>query len=65
MKHPEIDTSLLGPHLGEKEQTMSAHVPLMIGTVMSHNFGIPAPVDNSISCAQDDGNGSMSSTPSG
>ena len=44
---------------------MSAHVPLMIGTVMSHNSEIPASVDNLISCAEADGNGSMSSTLSG
>ena len=64
MQHPETDTGIFGPHWGEKEQTMSAHVPLMIGTVMSHNSGIPARVDNPISCAQVDGNGSMSSTSS-
>ena len=44
---------------------MSAHVPLMIGAVMSHNFGIPASLDNPVSCAQADGNGSISSVSSG
>ena len=44
---------------------MSAHVPLIIRTVMSHNFEIPTSVDKPVSCAQADGNGSMSSAPSG
>ena len=39
MQYPEIDT---GPSsdLGEKEQTMSALVSLMIGTTLSHDFRI-------------------------
>ena len=43
---------------------MSALVPLMIETALSHNSGILAFVDNPVSCAQADGNDSMSSTPS-
>ena len=65
MQHHETDISPSGPHWGEKEQTASTHVSLMIGTVMSHNFMIPAPVDNPVSCAQADGNGSMSYVASG
>ena len=43
---------------------MSAPVSLMIGTALSYNYGIPAFVDNLVSCAQADDNDSMSSTPS-
>ena len=39
---------------------MSVHVPLMIGTEVSHNPRIPAFVDNLVACAQANGNGSMS-----
>ena len=65
MQHPETDTGPSGPLWGEKEQTVFAPVPLMTGTALSHNFGIPASVDNPVSCAQVDGNGNMSSAPSG
>ena len=65
MQHLETDNSPSGPHWGEKEQTMSAPVPLMTGTTLSHNSGIPTSVDNPVSCAQADGNGSMSSAQSG
>ena len=65
MQHLGTDIGSPGPCWGEEEQTASVHVPLMIGTVMSHNSGIPASVDNSVSCAQVDGNGSMSSALSG
>ena len=44
---------------------MSAPVPLMTGTTLSHNSGILASMDNQVSCAQADGNDSMSSAPSG
>ena len=44
---------------------MSAPIPLMTETVLSHNFGILASVDNPVSCDQADGNDSMSSTRSG
>ena len=35
------------------------HVPLMTGTEVSHNFGIPSFEDNSASGVQVDGNGNM------
>ena len=44
---------------------MFALVLLMTGIVLSHNFGIPAFVDNPFSCAQADGNRSMSSALAG
>ena len=44
---------------------MSVHVPLMIGTEVSHNLGIPTFVGNPVSCVQDGGSDSMSSAPSG
>ena len=65
MKHPETDTGPSNPHWGEKEQIVSALVPLMTGTALSHNSGIPASMDNLVSCAQTDGNDNMSSTLSG
>ena len=65
MQHPGTDTSPSSPHWGEKEQTMFALVPLMIRTMLSHNSGILASVDNSVSCSQADGNDSLSSAPFG
>ena len=44
---------------------MFALVPLMTGTTLSHTSGILASMDNVVSCAQADGNDSMTSTPSG
>ena len=64
MQHPVTDTGPSGPHWGEKEQTASVPIPLMTGNAPSHNFGILAFVDNPVSCAQTDGNDSMSSAPS-
>ena len=65
MQHPGTDIGSLGPCWGKEEQTASTHVPLMIETLMSHNSKILAFVDNSVSCAQADGNGNMSFAPSG
>ena len=39
---------------------MSVHVPLMIGTEVPHNPGIPASVGNPVSCVQAGGSDSMS-----
>ena len=49
---------------GEKEQTVFAPIPLMTGTTLSHNSGIPTSVDNPVSCAQADDNDNMSSEAS-
>ena len=65
MQHPGTDTSPSSPYWGEKEQTVSVHVPLMTRTALSHNSGILASVDNPISCSQADGNDNMSSASSG
>ena len=65
MQHPGIDTSPSNLYWGENEQTVSAPVPLMTRTALSHNSGILASEDNPVSCAQGDGNGSMSSSSSG
>ena len=54
MKHSETDTGPSDPP-----------VPLMTRTALSHNSGIPASIDNLVSCAQADGNGNMSFAPSG
>ena len=40
---------------------MSMHVPLMIGTEVSHNPGTPASVGNPVLCVQAGGSDSMSS----
>ena len=40
---------------------MSAPIPLITGTTLSHNSGIPTFVDNPVSCAQANGNINMSS----
>ena len=42
MQHLGINTAFPGPWWGREEQTTSVHVPLMTGTVVSHNSGIPA-----------------------
>ena len=65
MQHPGTDIGSPSPCWGKEEQTASAYVLLMIGTVMSHNSEIPASLDNLVSCAQADDNGSMSSAQSG
>ena len=64
MQHLETDTVSLSPCWGKEEQIVFVHVPLTIGTMVSHNSRVPAFEGNLISCAQDDGNGSMSSAPS-
>ena len=46
------ETGSSDPYRGGKEQTMSAHVPLMIRTVMSHNSRIPASEGNLASYVQ-------------
>ena len=64
VQHLETNASPFDPHWGEKEQIVSALILLMIGTPLSHNSGIPASVDNPVSCAQADDNGRMSSSMS-
>ena len=44
---------------------MSVHVPLLIGTEVSHNSRIPASVGNPVSCVQASGSDSKSSALSG
>ena len=61
MQHPETGTGPSGPNLGEKEQTVSAPVPLMIGTKVSHIPRIPASMGNIVSHVRADGNGNISS----
>ena len=46
MPHPGTDIGSPGPCWGKEEQTVPTHVPLMIGTEVSHNFGILAFVGN-------------------
>ena len=65
MQHPRTDSGRSGSYWGEKEKTASVPIPLMTRTTLSHNFRILASMGNPVSCAQVDGNGSMSSTQSG
>ena len=65
MPYPKIDTCSPGPYWGKKEHIASVHVPLMTETGVFHSPGIPTSVDNPVSCAQANGNGSMSSALSG
>ena len=60
MQHPEIDTGSSDPHWGVKEQTVSAPVPLMIRTEVSHSPGILVSKGNLASHVQANGNGSIS-----
>ena len=61
VQHLGADTGSSGPCWGKKEHTASVHVPLMIGTEVSHSLGILASADNLISYVRVDGNGNMSS----
>ena len=65
MQHLGTNIGSPGPCWGKEEKNAFVHVPLIIGTVMSHSFEIPTSMDNLVSCAQAYGNGSMSSSPSG
>ena len=53
------DTGSLGLWWGKEEQTESVNVPLMNGTGVSHNYGIPTFEGNLVSCVQAGGNGNM------
>ena len=61
VSHPETDTCSLGSCWGKEEHTESAHVPLMIGTVVSPDPETPISTDNSASCVPADDSGNMSS----
>ena len=61
VSHPETDTCSLGPCWGKEEHTDSAHVPLMIGTVVSLDPGTPIFADSFASCVPTDGSGNISS----
>ena len=62
MHHPETDTSFPGPYWNKENPTVSMHIPLMIGTTVSHNPGIPASEGNFVSCVQADGRCIMNTT---
>ena len=59
VSHPETDTRSPSLCWGKEEHTESAHVPLMIGTVVSPDP--ETPVSASASCVLADGSGNMSS----
>ena len=61
VSHPKIDTCSLGPCWVKEEHTESAHVPLMIGTVVSPDLETPVFANSSASCVPADGSGNMSS----
>ena len=65
MSYLGTDIGSPGPCWGKERQTVSVHVPLMIGTEVSHNPGIPASVGNLASCVQAGGSDSMSTASSG
>ena len=46
MQHLATDTISLGSWWGKEEQTASVFVPLMAGTKVSYNSGIPVSYDN-------------------
>ena len=60
MQHPGTYTGPFGLQWGEKEQTVSAPVPLMTRTVLSQNPGILASEGNPASHVRADGNGNKS-----
>ena len=49
MLHPKADACSPGLYWGEKEHTVSTHVPLMTGTEVSHSLGIHASAGNLVS----------------
>ena len=59
MQRPATNTVSPSPRWGKGEQTVSVDVPLMTGTEVSHNSGIPTSEDNPASGVQADGNGNM------
>ena len=62
MRISHLETNTFSPSLcwGKEEHIESAHVPLMIGTVLSSNPETPVSADNSTSCVPVDGCGNMS-----
>ena len=65
MQHRGTDAVSSGPHWGEREQTASAPVLLMIGTTLSQNLGILVSESNPTSHVRVDGNGNMSAVLTG
>ena len=61
VQHPGTHTGSSDPYWGVEEQTVSAPVPLMIGTASAQNPEIHASAGNLVSYAQADGNRNMSS----
>ena len=61
MQHLETNTDSPGPYRDKENPTVSMHVPLMIGTIVSHNLGIPTSRGNFVSCVQVYGSKNMSS----
>ena len=65
MQHPVTDTAFPGPWQGREKQNASVHVPLMIGTMVSHSSGILAFEGNLVSSVQVDGTGNTLSSLTG
>ena len=65
MYHPGNDTVFLGPWRGKEEQTAFVHAPLMTGTMVSYNSGIPASKGNPFSSDQVGGTGNILSALAG
>ena len=65
MHNLKTNTGSPSPWWGREEQTESVHIPLMTGTEVSHNSGIPASKNNPVSCVQASGNANMSSALAG
>ena len=65
MSYRGTDTGSLSSCWGKERQTVSVHVPLMIGTEVSYNPRILVSMGKLVSCVQAGGSDSMSSTPSG
>ena len=61
VSHPKTDTYSPGLCWGKEEHTESAHVSLMIGTMVSSDPETPVSKDSSASCVPTDGSGNMSS----
>ena len=63
--HLWIDVGSFGPYWGVEESTVSTLAPLMIGTTVSHNIGIPVVGGNPIYSVWAGGTANTPSIPIG
>ena len=65
MQHLRTDIDFPGPWRGKEEKIASVHAPLMNGTMVSYNSGIPASKGNPVSSVEAGGTRNTFSTLAG